>query len=460
LSSPSAKPPLCVELETALLATRLDAEQVAHTLALDPGRGLWLATTSLLRGPAQPANVEGLDVTGLPRRTEVEALAALARAEGRRTVLVGPAPWSEAVAGAVGHFDEVLTLPPDERARGLTARFGEKGFTWVAAGDASLPVWRAAASAVVVGDEALRARAASATRVEAHLAVRTAGFRVWRRALRIHQWLKNLLVFAPAMAAHAFEPALLLKAVGAFVAFSLCASSVYLTNDLADLASDRAHRTKRERPLAAGKLSIAAALRAVPLLLLAALLLGLWVGPAFALQLGLYLAATVAYTFVFKRWAILDVLLLAGLYVQRLVAGAAATSVPISPWFGAFAMFLFLGLALVKRAAELKGSGGSRNPRRGYRSDDLPVVMQLGVASSFAAVVVLALYLQSSGVATLYGAPLRLWALCPLALYWQARLWLLTGRGEMSDDPVLFAARDRVSHGVLLLGLAVVGLSI
>jgi 4-hydroxybenzoate polyprenyltransferase len=457
--------PLCVDLEGALLAGSLQAEHVAVELSRSLPRGLWLAVRSGFSDPLRDgAASKHIDGALLPRRPEVMALVATARAQCRRTVLVTcqPESFAASVAEAAGLFDETVTLSgsPAERAAQLVARFGSKGFSYVGGRTGEAPIWVDAASVVIVGGgELLRSARSSGAAVERHLSASAAGPSTWRRALRMHQWLKNVLVAAPALAAHALGASTLLKALLAFAAFSLCASAVYLMNDVADLASDRAHAVKRHRPLASGALPLTAVLWAVPLLLLGAGSVALQVGAPFALHLGLYFVATAAYTFALKRWAVVDVLCLAGLYVQRLLAGSSATNVPISPWFGAFAMFLFLGLALVKRAAELAQSGGSRNPRRGYRAEDLPMVTQLGTASSFAAVVVLALYLQSPTVAKLYAAPLALWALCPLALFWQARIWLLTGRGEMSDDPVLFAARDRVSYAVLLVAILIVVLA-
>ena len=467
MARPTSDPlPLCIELDGALLANPVEAELLAHELSVGPVRGASLAARSILRGPSHRASTgpATLDADLLPRRPEVEALIASARAGGRRTVLLTPAhvPWADRLAGGSAPFDEVMPLAgtADERADRLCERFGKGGFDYVGATSGDAAIWKSAASVTLIGSEALarEARTAGAP-LEQHFPIGTPDVKTWRRALRLHQWLKNVLVAAPALAAHALGSWTMLRALLAFAAFSLCASAVYLMNDLADLASDRAHPIKRARPMASGALPLSAAMGMVPLLLVAAGAVAFQVGPRFALHLGLYFAATVAYTFVLKRWAVVDVLCLAGLYVQRLLAGSVATQVPISPWFGAFAMFLFLGLALVKRAAELARTSGTGNPRRGYRAADLPMVTQLGTASSFAAVVVLALYLQSPTVAKLYAAPMTLWALCPLALFWQARIWLLTGRGEMSDDPVLFAAKDRVSYAVLILAVLIVVLA-
>lgn len=279
------------------------------------------------------------------------------------------------------------------------------------------------------------------------------------RLLRVHQWAKNVLLFVPPLGAHRLDgEALGLAAVGA-LAFSLCASSAYVANDLVDVERDRAHPSKRARPLAAGAVSVPVALTAAAGALGCALALGAALGARFLAALGGYWLATTAYSLFLKRVAVLDVLILAGLYALRILAGTLATGVPTSSWLFTLAIFLFLSLALVKRTSELRqlpGGAAVAMAGRGYSTSDLEVLSMLGVASGLVAVLVLALYLASADVTRLYAHPARLWLLCPLALYWVSRIWLLARRGAVDEDPVLFALRDPPSWAVGALAAAVV----
>jgi 4-hydroxybenzoate polyprenyltransferase len=275
---------------------------------------------------------------------------------------------------------------------------------------------------------------------------------LWQ-ALRPHQWVKNLLLFVPLLLAHRLdEPGLWLAAVIGFVAFSLCASSAYVINDLADRESDRAHPIKRDRPFAAGALSPSVALVLAPGLLVAALALAWWaLPPLFMMALAVYAAATLAYSLALKRVVLVDVMVLAGLYAMRILAGSAATGVPVSAWLLAFALFFFLSLALLKRYAELRllqleARVALRG--RGYRGEDLELLRAAGPAAGFLSVLVLALYVATPDVLVLYERPGLLWLVGALLLYWNLRAWLIAQRAEMHDDPVLFAARDRVSYVV------------
>jgi len=280
------------------------------------------------------------------------------------------------------------------------------------------------------------------------------------RALRPHQWAKNALLLLPAVAAHlAWTPALGLDLLAGFAAFCFLASALYLVNDVVDLRHDSLHPTKSRRPLASGQISIAAAVGAAVVLFVAAAAFALGRGARFQLALGAYLAINVAYTLDLKRRPILDVIVLATLYTARVVAGAALVSVPLSRWFIAFALFLFLSLALVKRVAELiavpDGATGFLQGRS-YLRADVPALVALGAACTAASALVYCLYVTGDDAARLYAHRDLLWAGLPLVLYWQARVWLITGRGAMHDDPVLFALKDRVSYGVLALFLLTV----
>jgi 4-hydroxybenzoate polyprenyltransferase len=279
--------------------------------------------------------------------------------------------------------------------------------------------------------------------------------------MRPHQWAKNLLVFVPLVAARAIGDLPGWGAAGMiFLAFCLTASGIYLVNDLCDLAADRRHPAKSRRPFASGALPVQWGLVAAPLLLLLGLAIGAAVGTLSLLLI--YAGCSLAYSLWLKSRPLVDVFLLAALYGLRLLAGGEATGYHVSAWLLAFSSFVFLGLAIVKRVAELRSLPAGRGTRaagRGYGADDLPIMQLMGVASSFVASLVLALYVQSELGSPLGREPTVAWVLVPLVLFWQCRVWLATSRGRMNDDPIVFAARDWVSwlvagcaFGVLLLG--------
>jgi 4-hydroxybenzoate polyprenyltransferase len=282
--------------------------------------------------------------------------------------------------------------------------------------------------------------------------------------MRLQQWLKNLLVFvAPVLAHRLTDLTAWSHATLAFFSFSFCASSAYLLNDIVDVKADRQHPTKKRRPLASGEFSKSAAIRLIPVLLLTSLAIATFLPSRFLGILVLYFSLTVAYSLRLKRAAMIDVLVLAGLYTLRIVGGGAATGTPLSFWLLAFSVFLFLSLALVKRYAELAGLvdlGGGRLAGRGYRAVDLEPLAQFGSASAFASVLVLALYINSDAVGSLYSRPEIIWVLCPLLLYMLTRVWLMAHRGEMHDDPLVFLLGDRRSQGLILLGGALFWLAI
>lgn len=279
---------------------------------------------------------------------------------------------------------------------------------------------------------------------------KNAGLKTWGRALRLHQWVKNLLIFVPLLTAHQFSnPQLLLTGLLAFFAFGMCASSVYFLNDLIDLQDDRHHSSKRNRPFAAGAIPISTGLLGIPLLLASALTISLlWLPLLFTLVLVTYTVLTLMYSLYLKKLMSVDIIVLAMLYTIRLVAGAAAFSIPLTFWLLSFSMFIFLSLALVKRYSELrearqKGRAG-KTRGRGYYPDDLEMISSLGAASGYLSVMVLALYVHDLPE-KMYSNNEILWLSCPLLLLWITRIWMLTHRGQMHDDPVVFAVKDKVS---------------
>lgn len=417
---------------------------------------------------AEIARRVDLDMAQMPWDERVREL--LHDAAGQRhRVLCTASDQSLAFAAAthIGQFDEVLAsdgvrnLSGRRKAALLVDRFGERGFDYAGNAEVDLHVWRVAREAIVVNAPVSLANAAArCARVSRHLPAPDAGASAWLRALRVHQWLKNGLLFVPLLASHRlFEPMAASQAAFAFMAFCLCASGVYLLNDLLDLASDRQHPRKRMRPFAAGTLPLLHGMLAVPVLSAFAFALALWVSPLFAAALGLYLLLTLAYSLYLKRIVMMDVMVLAALYTLRIVAGTLAIGAALSFWLLAFSMFLFLSLAMLKRYTELltvQAQGDAHTAGRGYRVDDLPLVQSLGAASGYLAVLVLALYINSTASELLYRHPQLLWLLCPVLLYWIGRTWMIAHRGLMRDDPVVFAATDRASQLLVAVSALIV----
>jgi 4-hydroxybenzoate polyprenyltransferase len=349
--------------------------------------------------------------------------------------------------------DEYINLKSINKRKALEAKYGEHGYDYAGNSSDDVEVWDGASKAIVVNANArVHTKASQVASVSEIFPSESSSLSIWLIALRMHQWLKNLLLFVPLLATHQIGNAQSLGLlVIAFLSFSLCASSVYITNDLLDLQSDRSHPRKRFRPFASAKLSILQGVFAVPPLIVASLLLGVIVGVDFLLMLLVYLFLTVTYSFSLKRLVLIDCLTLATLYTIRIIAGAAAVSVSLSFWLLAFSIFIFLSLALVKRYAELLvQSRESKNSvhGRGYLSSDAPLLQVLGVSSGYISTLVIALYLRSENVISLYAQPLAIWLLIPILLFWISWVWLQSSRGEMHDDPIIFAAKDKTSLSV------------
>ena len=460
IRSASATPttvPLCVDLDGTLLRTDTLVESILALLKARPLAAAWIPVW-LLGGRArlkrEIASRVSLNVAALPYNDELVAYLRTERAAGRRLVLVSATDRAiaDAVAAHVGLFDDVLAsdgstnLKSRRKMEALRARFGSGGYDYAGNESADVVVWRDARVAIAVN---ATPRTVAAAGPDARVfSPRTNALRTVARAIRVQQWVKNLLVFVPLAMAHQVRDPLMLNAVIAFVAFSLCASGVYLTNDLLDLEADRRHATKRKRPFAAGDLNPAVGLVLAPLLFATSILLALTLPPAFLLALAIYVVLTTLYSFRLKHVALVDVVVLAMLYTGRMIAGSAATGVWPSPWLLAFALFFFLSLAFVKRYSELYGlrQSGELLGIRGYYASDLDLIANLGAVSGYLSVLVAALYINTDRVAGLYSEPHLLWLICPLLLYWISRVWLLAHRGELDEDPVVFAVTDRVSY--------------
>ncbi len=413
----------------------------------------------------QVADRVDLDVTRLPFHQPLLDVLRVQHSQGRRLILVTDAnlmTYAEQIARYLGIFESILACDQDADLSGkptserLVSTFGAGGFDYVGHAATDLHVWRYARAAIVVNARsALVRRVAAPTSVEQVFTPIPIGIWAFLNAIRLHQWAKNALVFVPLAAAHQMlNPLLLAQAGIAFLAFGCFASSVYVLNDLFDLAADRQHPTKCRRAFAAGIIPVQHGLMLIPVLLVPGFLLALLLPYWFGTSLGLYYVLTLAYSLRLKQLVLVDVLTLAGLYTLRIIAGGAATDIPLSFWLLAFSMFLFLSLALVKRTSELlvcRDAARDAAAGRDYRTTDLETLAQFGVTSGYLAVLVLALYIDSPSVVTLYSEPWMLWLLCPVLLYWISRVWLLTRRGELHEDPMVFALTDRTSYGLFAL---------
>jgi 4-hydroxybenzoate polyprenyltransferase len=465
--------PLAVDLDGTLIATDLLWEGLFVLLKKNP-LYIFLVAFWAAGGPARlkQAIAQRIDIdpASLPYRGVLLERLRAEHAEGRKIVLATGTPrkFAEAIAGHLGIFDRVLAtdgldnLTAGKKRASLVAAYGDGGFDYAGNSRHDLKVFDAARTAIVVAPDRHAMRWQAANGAEMVPAPKPT-FRTIVKMLRVHQWLKNSLIAVPMVLAHQyFSPDMIWECMLAFVSFSAVASAIYILNDFFDLALDRKHATKRNRPFASGALSIPFGIGAIVVLLAIGVCTGLVLSSEFLAVLGGYIVVTTAYSLSFKRMLLVDVLTLAGLYSIRVLAGAAATGVAVSFWLLAFSIFFFLSLALVKRYVELRTTAippGERIAGRGYRTEDQEIVAQAGMASAFSSALVLALYMDSVAVRELYPHPWLIWPLAPIVLYLTMRVWILARRDEMHDDPVVFIIRDWRSQIVVFIGavLLVIG---
>jgi 4-hydroxybenzoate polyprenyltransferase len=461
--------PLCVDLDGTLLKSDTLFDALCLFTRRHPARfwqlPLWLAG-GRARLKAEVARRAPLDPARLPYNTDLLRYLQAERREGRQLYLTTGAdgPLAERVAAHLGIFAGVLAsdgatnLTSGKKLARLKARFRE--FDYIGNSRADLPLLANARQAMVANPTrglrlALRLRRIPVART---FADRRPLPRTLLKAIRIHQWAKNILLLVPLLLSHKLHSGAIGQVVAAFFCFSFMASANYLVNDLLDIDSDRRHPAKRFRPFAAGDLSVSSGVVLAIVLMVASVALLPLLPHEFALWLAVYIVSTTAYSLYLKQVALVDVLMLSGLYTLRMLAGGAATGTEISHWLAGFSIFLFLSLAMVKRFSELENlreRGVTATYGRGYLVADLEQIRSFGTASATAAVVVFSLYISRPDVEALYKHAGRLWLIVPLMLFWLYRVWLLGSRGEMDDDPVVFAIRDRVSLAVGACVLAV-----
>jgi len=467
--------PLAVDLDGTLIHSDMMWESFSRLLREKPLTVLsvpfwWSRGRAYLK--QQLAAHVRVDATTLPYTGEFLAWLREQKSAGRKLVLATASDlmMAEPVAKHIGLFDEVLAsdgkinLRDNAKLAALTKKFGERGFDYAGNSSVDLDVWKGSHAAVVVnGSNGLAESAKTVTTVARVFPSSVSRFHELLQSLRPHQWIKNFIILVPLLTAHQLgDRQTLIQAVLAFAGFCLCASAVYLLNDVLDLDADRQHPTKRNRSFARGTLPLQVGLFGGPVLLLLALAVALLLSFAFAAVLLGYFVFATLYSMRLKQIALLDVLCLAGLYTIRLVAGHVATGIAWSAWLLAFSMFIFLSLALMKRFQELQGLRQKNDfeiKGRGYTAGDLRLVTVLGLISGFVAVVVLALYVNSDQVVKLYAHPTALLLVCPLLLFWISRVWWLAHRGQMHDDPTAFAFKDWVSYAIGAATLAVMWLA-
>lgn len=460
--------PLFVDLDGTLLATDTLWESVLAVLRSQPSAvmllpfWLWQGKACL---KAELAKRAALNPATLPYRKEVLSFLARERSSGREIILATACDrrTAKAIADHLGIFSAVLASDGAHNLAGLNklnalqGHAGSRSFDYMGNAKVDLPLWQASRRAILVNPSPhLLRHAQRISRVETIFPSPAKGPLIALQAMRPHQWTKNLLLFVPLLMAHKIDDVVrLAQAAQAFAAFCLCASGVYLINDLLDIDADRQHPDKQHRPFAAGRLQITTGIVLAIFLVTISFLLALPLPQMFLLFLALYFILSTAYSLHLKKRLIVDVIVLAGLYTLRILAGGVAVEVHVTPWLLAFSMFTFLSLAFVKRYSDLliihQAHPTITDKERGYEFTDLDMIRSLGSSSGYLSVLVLALYINSRDVTILYHQPAVLWLIGPLWIYWITRIWFLANRGKIGSDPILFTIRDWVSYIVGLL---------
>lgn len=466
--------PLCVDLDGTLIKTDSLAEAALQLVRNSPLYLFWFVLW-LFRGKAnlkhQIAIRTELDVEHLPYNSELLTFLKT-EASGRDIVLVTGSHRSIAtqVSSHLKLFktiissDESTNLVGAAKRDALVKRYGKQGFDYVGNDRKDWPVWDQARSCLLVAQEGRFVRLSRKQfSFSKHFVLPSPGFLGYAKAIRVHQWTKNLLLFIPLLLEHRiFDVAALLGVATCFACLSLFASATYLVNDLLDLEADRANSTKRRRALACGLIQPSHAILLILILSCSALALAQLLPSVFLLVLVVYGAVTFAYSLFLKQIMIVDVCILAGLFTLRIIGGALVVQVELSFWLLAFSMFFFLSLAMGKRASELVNATREQKKiivGRSYMPADLQLLMSAGTSAGFMSVLVIALYINSDNVSQRYLSPEVLWLVCPMLLYWIGRFWLIVNRGGMHEDPIIFAIRDKISLLALAIGSVIVALA-
>ena len=461
--------PLCVDLDGTLVKSDTLVDSLLLLVRTHPLKALrtpfWLRGGKAALKARVCAQVQ-LDAAHLPYNRALLNYLNEQHAEGRKLYLTTGADTALAhrIAEHLGIFEEVLAsngttnLTGNNKLESLRRRFPSEGFDYVGNASPDVTLLQNAGEAMLA-NPSLPLQAKLKSRkipVARQFNDRGIPLKIFLNTIRLHQWAKNILIFLPMLLAHALRLSLIVEALVAFVCFSLCASATYIVNDLLDIEADRRHHKKRYRPFASGDLPVTAGLGIIAVFMVLAFTGALLLpSHTFLVWMVVYLVTTLSYSLYLKRVVLVDVILLSGLYTLRLLAGGAATDVTFSPWLAAFSIFLFLSLAMVKRFSELqniRAQGNTLSNGRGYLLADIEQIRSFGTASAYASVVVFAFYINGSGATGLYRHPSRMWLMTPLMILWLSRVWLLASRGELDEDPVIFAVTDRMS---LCIGLGI-----
>ena len=468
---PQENYPLCVDLDGTLISTDTLSENTIGLIKKNPFYilllPLWLAKgKSYLKDAI--AKRSPLNPALLPYNQEI--INFIKQQPKSRTIILASGT-NERIATAVANhtklFSQVFASSINhngtgtEKANTLIHNYGDKKFDYIGNSFEDLPVWRHARYGHIVSRSTnLINQARQEATIKKIFTAPPISYKTWLKQLRIHQWTKNILLFIPLITAHKiFEPNALAPTIIGFLSFCAMASTIYIMNDAFDLSADRQHLTKKNRPLASGKISLVKALQVASGLLITSYLLAIvFLTPSFIFWLSIYAVANIIYSLWLKKIIIIDVILLASLYTLRIIAGSTAANITTSTWLFMFALFIFLSLALIKRTSELvnlKKVGQKKSPGRGYKSTHLKVVALTGLLLGYTSLITLSLYIKSAQVQLLYTTPLLLWLLIPLLFVWISRLWKRTWQGQMQEDPIVFAIQDTISYATGITAIAI-----
>ncbi|PID76014.1 MAG: 4-hydroxybenzoate polyprenyltransferase [Deltaproteobacteria bacterium] len=463
--------PLIVDLDKTLIYTDSLVESVVLLIKKNPVY-FFIIFFWLFKGKArlktEIVNRVSLDIETLPYNKPFIEWLKVEKEKGRKLYLVTAAhkEIAKKVMNYLNFFDGFFATEESCNLKGSKkcALIKEKiGDDFVYAGDSKvdLLIWKDSEAAVLVNaPSSLANEVRKKTIIEAEFPRKKIGIRTWLRALRIHQWVKNILLFVPLLTAFEFLNVFkIFSVIFAFLAYSLVASGTYVLNDIFDLNSDRAHMLKRHRPFACGDIQIINGIVIAGIFFILALTIALYISEVFTAILAFYFILTVTYSLFFKKHIIIDVIILSFLYTLRIIAGVTVIQVDISSWLFAFSMFLFLSLALIKRCGELVSFGKEDQKRtivgRDYMPSDLVVLWPLGVGASLLAIVVLSLFINAPETQQKYASPELLWGPAVVIMYWLGRMWIKTSRGEIDDDPILYVIKDSISYMIFFFTISI-----
>lgn len=467
---------LVIDLDGTLIKTDILHETFWSSFSKD-WKIPYKTLTTLIKGRAKLKeylnNISEIDIKTLPYNETVIEYIKKFRNKGGKTALVTGSNINIAkkIADHLGLFDEVhgstssLNLKGKQKMELLISRFGEKKFSYMGNSSEDIHVWEHAFKAISINASSKLKKACNKVNLNSdHLLTGPSynSLLTYCKALRPYQWLKNTLVFLPMLAAHKITALYFFESLKAFIAFSLISSSVYVINDLLDLGADRSHPRKKSRPFASGSIPISHGIVIAPLLFILGISVALFINKSFLIIIFTYYILTSAYSLVLKRKIIIDICTLAGLYTVRIVGGGAATQIGISFWLLGFSIFIFLSLAAVKRQAELvdlRERGILKSAGRSYRVDDLPLVSIVSLIAGFMSVIVIAMYVKSQEVLILYSKPEILWGVCCVLFYWLIKMIHTAHQGNMHDDPLIYAVKDKMSQITFIIIVLLIWLS-